>query len=174
MKDKLLRIFILLFSIVMISSCSEDENNDNNGTTPTPTTSFEGTWKAEEVQILSAPNVNPGIWKPALVIWGNVDVTTIGILDLTFQANGNWIATGSLTNNTIKDMVKDRQAGSSFSANGRYTKDNSTISVFLDNYTGRGPTTGGASCPYSISGDKMTVTVELPNEEKWQVIFKKQ
>jgi hypothetical protein len=174
MKDKFLKLFIILFSVTLISSCSEDDENQNT-VNPTPTASFEGSWKAEEVQILSAPTVNPGMWKPALVIWGNVQASTIGNLDITFLANGNWIASGFLTNTTIKDLVKDRQAGSSFSANGTYTKDNSSMTVVVDNYTGRGgTTTGQTTCSYSISGDKMTVTVDLPNSEKWQIIFKKQ
>lgn len=173
MKEKLIKSFIILFAVSLISSCSEDDKNENV-VNPPATSSFEGTWRADEVQLLSAPTVQPGIWKPALVMWGSVAASTVGNLDITFRADSTWIASGFLTNTAIKAMVKDHQSGTNYSANGRYVKLTTTFNVVMNNYTGRGPTTGTTFCDYSISGDKMNVTVNLPNDERWKVVFKKQ
>jgi len=173
MRGKLLKIYIIVLAVALLSSCSEDEK-DENVVNPPATSSFEGTWRAEEVQLLSAPTVQPGIWKPALVMWGSVAASTVGNLDITFRSDSTWIASGFLTNTAIKAMVKDNQSGTNYSANGRYVKLTTTFNVIMNNYTGRGPTTGTTYCDYSISGDKMTVTVNLPNDEKWKIVFKKQ
>ena len=173
MRGKLLKIYIIVLAVALLSSCSEDEK-DENVVNPPATSSFEGTWKSEEVQLLQAPTANPGIWKPALVMWGSVSASTVGNLDITFRSDSTWIASGYLTNTAIKAMVKDHQPGTNYSANGKYVKLSNTFNVVMNNYTGRGPTTGTTYCDYTISGDKMTVTVNLPNDEKWKVIFKKQ
>jgi len=171
LKTSFLKTLILILTVTMIYSCKTDDDVTGGNTTAA---AFEGTWKAEDVQLISAPDTNPGIWKPALVLYGSVGAATVGDLQITFQANGNWIATGFLTNNVIKAMVKDNQNGSTYSANGRYTKTNNDVTIYLDNYTGRGVTTGQTICSYSISGNKMTLTVDLPHNEKWQIIFGKQ
>ncbi len=173
MKEQILKIFAFILIVLAAASCSEDEKNENVVNPPT-NSSFEGTWEAEEVQLLSAPSLNPGVWKPVLVMWGSVSASTVGSFEITFRADSTWIASGFLTNTAIKAMVKDNQSGTNYSANGRYIKQTNTINVVMNNYTGRGPTTGTTYFDYSISGDKMTATINLPNDEKWKVVFKKQ
>lgn len=172
LKTSFLKTLILILTVTMIYSCKTDDDVTGGNTT---TAAFEGTWKAEDVQLISAPDTNPGIWKPALVLYGSVGAATVGDLQITFQANGNWIATGFLTNNVIKQLVGDRNSSTTYSANGRFTKTNISTTIYVDNYTGRGAvTTGQAICSYSISGNKMTLTVDLPHDEKWQITFEKQ
>lgn len=170
-------IVILILLALTLSSCSNDKENENI-TTPTPTpvdATFDGTWKVDEVQILNSPTNHSGIWKTPLVMWGSVNAATIGSMDITFQTNGNWIASGFLTNNIIKELVGDDNNSATYSANGRYTKTTNSYTINVDNYTGEGtPTTGNCSGTYSISGNKMTMVIDLPDDEKWQIVFKKQ
>lgn len=172
MKGKMKHFIIVILFALTLCSCGKDNENI---TTPPADATFDGTWKADEVQILNSPNNQSGVWKDVLVLWGSINATTAGSMEITFQTNGLWFASGFLTNSIIKELIKDNDDSSSYSANGRYTKSANSYTINVDNYTGRHtPATGNCTGSYSISGDKMTMTIDLPDNEKWQIIFKKQ
>lgn len=164
---------MLLLTAALLYSCKTDDEITNPG--QGGDAAFQGTWKLDEVQITQTPS-NPrglaAIWKPALVQWGKVSATTIGNLELTFGSDTSWNASGYLTNSIVRNLVHDN--GNIYSANGSYSKSIGTFTFRVQNYTGRQGGTGTASCSYSISGNKMTVNADLPDNEKWQLIFKKQ
>lgn len=174
MSKKSVKILLALaFALAIAYGLSCGGDNDES-LAPTANASLSGSWEAEDVQILSAATVNPGIWKPALVLWGKVSANTIGVFNITFQTNGDWIASGALTNSTIKSMVKDNQPGTNYFAGGTYTRSNDTLKISMTSYSGRGPTIAVATCTHSIDGNKMTVMVYLNNNETWKLTLTKQ
>ena len=160
---------LVLIFIAIFQSCNKD--SVVNTTTTTNLTNILGNWQVEEVQMVQAP-IGPGIsaeMKQNLVPFGLMNASLVGYCNVNF-ADSTWELYGNITNTPIKIICSAYD--SVYTAGGYYEKDSTRITFVVDHYSkGVGSQTVGTST-YDLT-DKLTINLNLANNEKWKIILEK-
>jgi len=168
-------LFFLLITVLFILAVFYSCSDDNAPTTTVPNqTTITGTWQADQVQMVQAPQGNSisALMKQALVPFGNMPASSVGYCTVNLNNDSTWNLTGNITNMTIKVIC--RAYDSIYTAGGVYTYNtsNSTITLVVTYYSGSPGNQTVGSGTYSLTSN-LVINLNLANNEKWKITLKR-
>ena len=160
--------FFLLPIMVFLISCSKDDST----VTSSPQSNVFGSWQVETAQMVQAP---PGsgisaVMKQALVTFGEMPASSVGWCNVSFNTDSTWSAVGSITNPAI--ILITGAIDSIYTAGGTFWRSGSNITFVVTNYSGSSGSQNTGTGTYALT-DKLTINLNLANNEKWKIVLKK-